>query len=375
MFLSRRFWLGLVVTVGLLVLFLWGDFGEMGSALRDASYVYLIPAVLAYLVALGFRSLRWRYLLLHLKPISPARLYPVVSIGYLANNILPFRLGELVRAHFLGEREGLSKASALSTIVVERVLDGLTLLFFALIIWPFLPWTSVLKSDTGELNTTWLVLSALVAVVFIAGFLVLVLFATSPRLGHKLARLLMVVSPPGLRPKMESFVYLLVEGLGALRSPRKLLVIGLISMPVWLTEAAAYYIIAISFDLGQPFQVLLLVTATSNLATAVPSSIGGIGPFEVVAKSTLVALGVGAGTAAAYSFFIHIITLWLPVNIMGVFFLWREHLSLVQIARSARIDLSPVPQAQVGGSAGSGHSGSAVDYGDDGAMADRGDEG
>ena len=108
-----------------------------------------------------------------------------------------------------------------------------------------------------------------------------------------------------------------------------------------MTEAAVYYIIALSFDLDQPFQVILLMTATSNLATAVPSTIGGIGPFEVVAKSTLVAFGVTGEAAAAYAFFVHIVVLWLPVNILGVLFLWRENFSFLQLARSRPIDLSP----------------------------------
>ena len=153
MLLSRRFWLGIVVTLGFLFLFLWKvDFGETGRELQDANYAYFIPAIACYFLALSVRSLRWRFLLLHLKPVSIPRLYPVVAIGYMANNMLPLRLGELVRAHFLGEKEGISKASVLSTIGVERVLDGLTLLLFAGVVWPFLPWTDVLRNDAGELN-------------------------------------------------------------------------------------------------------------------------------------------------------------------------------------------------------------------------------
>ena len=374
MLLTRRFWLGLIVTLGLLFLFVWKvDFGQTGREFQHANYAYFIPAVLIYFVALGFRSLRWRYLLIHLKAIPPWRLYPVVAIGYLANNILPMRLGELVRAHSLGEKEGVSKASALSTIVVERVLDGLTLLLFAAVAWPFLPWTSALKSESGDLNTWWVALSIVVAIVFVTGFLVLVLFATSPGLGSQLARLVTSMSPRRLRPKVESLIYLLIEGLGALRSPRRLLLVSLLSVPVWLTEAAMYYILAISFDLDQPFQVILLVTVAANLATAVPSSIGGIGPFEVVAKSTLIAFGTAAEPAAAFSFFVHIIALWLPVNILGLIFLGREHLSLSQIARSRQIDLStsspkdmsPLPQVQ---------GGVIPDYGDGSLGGREGDE-
>ena len=363
---SRRFWLGLIVTLGFLFLFLWKvDLGKMGRELQDANYAYVIPAVLLYFVAFGFRSLRWRYLLSHLKSIPPWRLYPVVAIGYLANNILPVRLGELVRAHFLGEKEGISKASALATLAVERIFDGLTLLLFAAAVWPFLPWTSVLKTEAGDLKASWIVLSALIALLFVAGFLFLFLIATSPGLGARLTPVLASVAPRGLRPKVPGLISLLTEGLGALRSPRKLLLISFMSIPVWLTEAAMYYIIAISFDLDKPFEVILLVTATSNLATAIPSSIGGIGPFEVVAASTLVAFGVVVDSAAAYAFFVHIVALWLPVNLLGMFFLWKERVSLAQLARSRRIDMPP--NSHTPGRA-------VADYGDGGVVATEGEE-
>ena len=342
MLMSRRFWLGATVTLGLLFLFLWRlDFQHTGGELRDADYTYFAPAVLVYFVALAIRSQRWHFLLRHLKAIPARRLFPVVAIGYMSNNVLPVRLGELVRAHFLGEREGISKASALATIGVERVLDGLTLLFLVAVVWPFLPWTDILRSDGGGLNTLWVALSVLVALLFVLGFVVLFLLASFPALGRRAARLASSVGPRSIRPKVEQFGYLLVDGLGALRSPRRLLLLCLLSLPVWLTEAATYYILAISFDLDQPFQVVLLVTATSNLATAIPSSIGGIGPFELVAKSTLIAFGVAAEPAVAYSFFVHIVALWLPVNILGLLFLWKENVSLAQLGRTARIDLSP----------------------------------
>lgn len=341
MLLSHRFWLGLIVSIGFLFLFLWKiDFGETGRELRDANYIYFIPAVLIYFGALGFRSLRWRYLLLHIKPIHPRSLFPVVAIGYMSNNVLPIRLGELVRAHFLGEKEKVNKASALATIAVERVFDGLTLLLFAAVIWPFLPWTDVLRNDAGDLKLWWIALSVIVATAFVAGFLVLFIFASSPRLANRMTGMIALLAPRRFRPKVKGIIDLLIEGLGALRSPRKLMFISFLSFPVWLTEAAMYYILAVSFGLDQPFQVILLVTATSNLATAVPSSIGGIGPFEVVAKSTLVAVGVGAEVAAAYAFSVHIIALWLPVNILGLVFLWKENLSLSEIARTRQIDLA-----------------------------------
>ncbi|MCE2405293.1 MAG: flippase-like domain-containing protein [Dehalococcoidia bacterium] len=360
MLLTRRFWLGIVVSLAFLVLFLWRvDFGDTGRELQGAAYSYFVPAVLCYFLSLAVRSLRWRFLLLHLKPVSVPRLYPVVAIGYMANNMLPVRLGELVRAHFLGEREHLRKASVFSTIAVERVLDGLTLLLFVAVVWPFLPWTGVLRSDEGDLKTAWLVGSIAVAAVFVAAFLSVCLLASSPRLSGGLVRVVPALVPAAVRGRVEELLRLLLDGLGGLRSPGALLAIILLSGPVWLVEGVVYYIMALSFGLDQPFQVVLLVTATSNLATAIPSGIGGIGPFELVAKSTLVAFGVGAEAAAAYAFSVHILALWLPVNVLGLLFLWRENVSLAQVARTAPLERTAEPAAGPGVSAFSGPPGTA----------------
>ena len=384
MILTRRFWLGLLVSIGLLVLFLWKvDFAQTGRELRDANYAYYLPAVLVYFVAFWFRSLRWRYLLLHLKPISSWRLYPVVTIGYLANNILPMRLGELVRAHFVGEKEDISKTASLATIGVERVFDGLTLLFLAAVVSPFLPWTDVLRTDTGDLKGWWVALSVVIAVAFVSAFVIFLVLATAPQRGRRWAGAIASLAPRALRPRVEALIELLIEGLGAMRSKRTLLMVALLSLPVWLTEAAMYYIIAISFDLDVGFDVILLVTVTSNLATAVPSSIGGIGPFEVVAKATLVAFAVDSSSAAAYVFFVHIVALWIPVNIMGLAFLWKENLSIGQLARTGGIGPSPFGTDQPPGlegqevhSSGLGRARQAgtVEYADKG-LAAQGEEG
>ena len=116
---NLKYWAGFGVSALLLVLFLFTvNIRQMIDALGDANYWFLVPAVGAYLVSIYFRAIRWSVLLRHLKPVTIRRLYPVVVVGYMANNLLPMRLGELVRSHYLGEREGISKTSALATIFV-----------------------------------------------------------------------------------------------------------------------------------------------------------------------------------------------------------------------------------------------------------------
>jgi hypothetical protein len=73
---------------------------------------------------------------------------------------------------------------------------------------------------------------------------------------------------------------------------------------------------------------IAFLTATSNLVTALPTAIGGIGPFELVAQQTLMAMGVGASVAGVYAAFVHLVALWLPVNLVGLAILWKQNLSL-----------------------------------------------
>ncbi|GIS93887.1 MAG: hypothetical protein CM1200mP22_11240 [Dehalococcoidia bacterium] len=134
-----------------------------------------------------------------------------------------------------------------------------------------------------------------------------------------------------------------VSGLAILNSPGKHCGLFLWSMPVWLLEGSMYFMLAYSFGIDDHFDsvgalvlMALLLTATSNLATSVPSAIGGIGPFEIVAQQTLVALGVGATVAGAYSGFIHLVALWLPVNIVGLILLWKGNLSLRDLSLTSR---------------------------------------
>ena len=112
-----------------------------------------------------------------------------------------------------------------------------------------------------------------------------------------------------------------------------------------------YFLLAYSFGIDDHFSnfwmltlAITLLTATSNLITSVPSAIGGIGPFEVVAQQTLMALGVGASLAGAYSAFVHVVALWLPVNITGLVLLWKSSLSLREIAAGrelGRLETAP----------------------------------
>ena len=124
--------LGILLSVVLLSVVLYrADLSRVAAALREADYRYLPLAVIIYLTSFLLRSLRWGILLRPVKPgIGFARLFSTIIIGWTSNNLLPARVGELVRAYLIGKRESISKSSSLATIVVERILDSFILLVF-----------------------------------------------------------------------------------------------------------------------------------------------------------------------------------------------------------------------------------------------------
>jgi len=346
-----QFWLGGGVSVALLFLMLYQvDMGELKDALQDANYYLLAPSIVVYFFAVYFRAVRWRYLLAPMGVIPVSRLYPVVVIGYMANNLLPVRLGELVRSYYLSRREKVNAGSALATIAVERVYDGITLLAFAALATPWLLLLGVFDGAADVSRTTGIIFLVVIVLGFLTFLVFFTLLGSSPAFANRVEGWLNLV-PAGPRPKVKGLFRTFVTGLSVLNSPSKHLGLFLYSLPVWLLEGSMYFMLAYSFGIDEHFDsvgilslVVLLLTATSNLATSIPSAIGGIGPFEIVAQQTLMSLGVGASLAGAYSGFVHLVALWLPVNIVGLALLWKNNMSLREISaasRSGNLDAAP----------------------------------
>ena len=333
---SKKLWLGLAVSALFLTLFLYRiDYSETWDALRGANYLYVVPAIAVYFGSLWFRTIRWQYLMKHLTEVSISRLYPVTIVGYMANNILPVRLGEVVRSYYLSTRERISTTSALGTVGVDRVFDGLTLIFFLLVIWPFLPLADILKNDAGEVIWSRVVGSAVVFAVFLGAIIVFVALAVRPGLTSFVVRTLLLFVPARFKDLISRLAQTFIEGLGSLGSAKKLFVIFILSLPIWIMECLMYYLITLSFDnFDVSFAMAMVVTATSNLVGALPAAPGNVGTFEWAIKITLLAfpLDYNPETTVAYAATLHVV-LWLPVVVAGMMYLWLEHRSFMELVR------------------------------------------
>ena len=314
---SRKLWLGLGGTALFLGLFVWRtDLPELGDALARANYWWVVPAIAVWFVSAAVRSLRWHYLLRRLVNLSSRTLYPIVIIGYMANNLLPLRTGELVRAYALGERHGVSKMSALGTIAVERVFDGVVLVGFLVV-------AGAILGLNGELTA----LAVGMSVAFAALLALFVYVASSPERAGRWTERAISLLPRAIRERAQRLADSFLEGLQSLQSPSLVVLLLAASLGAWLLEAFMYYLVGRSFDIGEGFAAYLMVAAAANLAITLPSTSGGIGPFELLTRETLTFLGVGSAVASAYAIALHGFLL-VPVIVAGLIFLWAINLSL-----------------------------------------------
>jgi len=323
---SRRFWLGVVVSATFLALFFYRvDFVAMGQVLLEANYIFLLPALAVYFIGVWFRAVRWHYLLHPVGNFASHRLFRLIVIGFTVNNIIPGRLGILLRAYILGEREGVSKIAVGATVGVERVFDGLVLVLFLVVISFF-----VLLPEGAEVTGLVEVVRWVALGIFLGCLLILLFITFMENTARRVAGALLRRFPSGSRLKWDEWLDAAISGLRLPRRRGRLLAVSVTSLLVWLCEGGMFYLLSLSFNLGQPFHIMLLVMSIATMSWFVLVSPGGVGAFDWFGRETLVVFGVPIATASAAILLIHA-TLILPVIALGFVFLWMENLSLAEV--------------------------------------------
>jgi glycosyltransferase 2 family protein len=309
---------------------------DVARSLRSANYWWLLPGIGVYFIGLWARAWRWHYTLRHMKPVSTARLFPLVCIGYFGNNVYPLRAGEVIRSYVLMRREQIPIPSSLATVIIERVFDGLVMLVFVFLALPFAPMPD--QYFNLVILLTALMLGATVA--FIA-------MAVKPKVmatvyGAVAGRLL----PARIRSRTDAIYARFMTGLASLGRGTDVLMIFGTSVVIWLLETLKYWFVMHAFDFEVGFIVLMLMNGLVNLATTLPSAPGYIGTFDTPGIETLVAFGVERNLAASYTFTLHA-ALWLPVTLVGAYYFWREHLRWDDFAQAGR-EVATAPAADAG---------------------------
>jgi len=322
-----RIWLGFALSMLLLYLALRGlQLNLVWLAVRQANYAWLIPGVVVYFIALGVRAWRWHYLLRPIKAVPTARLFPITAIGYMGNNIYPVRAGEVLRVYLLRRMEAIPISASLATILVERAFDGLVMLGFVFLNLSELEGMTASSGVVGSIRTV----AVLGAVVFLLATLVFFLMALFPALTLRVVGQLVRVLPAGAAAKVSGFFERFLQGLAFMRSPVDILMVVLTSVVIWLLETGKYWFVMHAFQFRVSFFALMLMNGVVNLATTIPSAPGYLGTFDAPGIAVLQAYGVPPNTAAGYTLVLHA-ALWLPVTLLGLYYMARYSLNLRKV--------------------------------------------
>ncbi len=316
-----QFWLGVWVSLVFIWLALRGlRLDEFWSAVKQANYVWLLPGVAVYFVGVWVRAWRWHYLLGPIKKIPTRTMFPITTIGYMGNNVYPARAGEVLRAVILKRKEQVPVSASLATIIVERIFDGVVMLAFVFVNLPELAHLTGESGFVGNIQQV-AVIGTGVFLGALGGFLLAAMFPqTTAKVGLWAIEHFI---PKRLQGKVIGIMGRFLDGLASLRSPFNVLMVFFTSIVIWLLETGKYWFVMHAFDFSVSFFALMLMNGIVNLATTIPSAPGYIGTFDAPGIAVLSAYGVDQATAAGYTLVLHV-ALWLPITLLGAYYLARE---------------------------------------------------
>lgn len=327
------------LAAGLLALFLRNvDLGRVVAEIGGARPVWLAVSLGSMLVNLAIRSMRWRYLLEPLGGASFGNAFRATAVGFAASAVLPARAGEVIRPYFLSRHEPMSATGAFATIILERVLDTITVLTL------LASFVFVFGRDLAVANPSafrWVKWTGVTAgAAALSVLVVLFLLAGDPaRLGRMMARLERVL-PAVVAGVLARLAERFAAGLGVVRRPARLLVALAWSFPLWLCIAAGIWAVAMAFDFGIPFTGTFLLIALLVLGVTVPTP-GAIGGFhEAFRWGTTTFYGVPNEPAVAAALVLHAFSI-LPALVLGLVFAAHAGLNVSGMRRLADTAAAP----------------------------------
>lgn len=318
-----------IVGSGVSLLFLWlafrkADIGEVTRELRGIRWTPLVLSAGLGLFSVAVRAVRWGCLLAPVKKVHWKSLYSALVIGLTANNLLPARIGEVVKAVIMAKKEKIGKSTAFATIVVERVFDGLTILAFLLGVLVFSP------IPLPE----WIRNAAIVSgclFFIVLGLLVLLTMRTRQAMAF-LSNLIKPL-PVKTRSFILRFLNSFIMGLQILQHRSQLFISAIMSVLVWIPVVGVIHILLRTVGLSLPVFTSFFLLSVLSIGIMVPSGPGYVGTIQFVCVACLALFGVSRNTALSFSVLYHG-SQFIPLTIIGLVTIFIEGFNLKQLDSS-----------------------------------------
>ena len=288
--------------------------------MRGAAYWYFIPSTVCLLVSFWLRAARWKVLTAPFQEIRVSQLFSATMIGYMANNILPLRLGEFVRAWALARTTEVRTATVLATLLVERIFDAIfsaLLLGLVLLLFPDLP--------------AWLTRAGMILVIGILLLTFVAFLLRNPsgllgRAGRTVSRLF----PERYAGRIKGLFGAFSEGLEFLGDAHRYPAVIAISLSLWPFYIGTVWLALLAFDLHLGLIGSLVILMFVTIALIIPAAPSALGTFHGFVVAALALYHVQPDIARAFAVVLHMAN-FIPITFVGVYYLWRQNLRFADL--------------------------------------------
>jgi len=291
------------------------NFAALAASLTSVNYLYIIPVVLVVVGGHWLRCYRWGKILETLVRYDQKTLFALGSIGYMAVNVLPARLGELARPYLVKKRSGIKMSASMATIIVERVFDLLTLMLFMLIV--------ILKvslpHEVVQAGITMLTVSLTL-------FIVLIVLAVKRDSSINKIDAILRMFPKKISGPLNRLAHSFIDGLQILPDIGKTLYVLFLSVVLWALVGYSAYILFLGFGFNLSVFNGYAITVIIALGVMLPAAPGFIGTYHMACKIGLVCFGVSNAAALSYAILLHFFQM-VPVIVLGLFMLPFQKIS------------------------------------------------
>ncbi|VAX23698.1 hypothetical protein MNBD_NITROSPINAE02-1759 [hydrothermal vent metagenome] len=309
------------------------DLSKAYEAGMSGAFVWLLPITFLQIIMYYFRAIRWRYIMVSSKKTSIGNLYSAISIGLMGNMILPFRIGEVIRAYVIAKKERLVVSEAFGTIVIERAFDMLSALVMLVVVLT----TADIKSASGEVDSSIRSYGILFTGLIIAAFFFIHQLSRKDSLVGGIILYVMKILPGNVASAINGPINSFRTGLQVIKSRGRLVAITFYSAIIWYINILVFKIFLYMFGLESSMEAATTIILFVIIGVMIPSSPGFVGPFHAGVIVGLGLYGINVDSALGYAVVIHFVSFALTV-LIGLFFLWREKFTFTEIWHSADME-------------------------------------
>jgi uncharacterized protein (TIRG00374 family) len=320
--MRKHLWIGILFAIVCLYIAFKGiSIHDLWSALERARPEPIIIAVMIYLFGYYLRSERWAILIRPIRSLSASALFWPMVIGFFANNILPLRMGEFVRAHISGTKFKISRTASLGTILLERVCDTLSFLTTFLIASLFYPFPRYMEKGAWLLGGSCLLVIAALILIRLHEATFQALLGGSPL-------------PAGLKARIRDMTSHVIHSTSGITQPRYVIEAMLLSLVIWIIEGTFLYLMAHALAVDLKYAGAFFLLFALGLSVTLPQAPGYVGTYELFGVTALTLLGIPKAQGLPVVLAIHSMQ-FIVVALLGVFGLSKEGLSFHSLTETS----------------------------------------